>query len=248
MSVTLNFTIVGVTDTGQIRKDNEDCIGWDVERNLLVLADGMGGHTAGDVASSMAVDGILRGYQLPCSNSNDEVRILTQLLEDINADIYHRAQDMPDCERMGTTLAMVCLYNQHVTVLHAGDSRVYRFRAGVLDKLTEDHSLVTQLIEQGTMTKDEAENSRYRNVITRALGVRPHCDIEINQYPAEPEDVYLLCSDGLSNLVSDDLITKILTDHGQNLQCTAQIMVDLANQAGGDDNISVVLAVISPAE
>ena len=245
MSASFGLDIAGMTDTGRVRSHNEDSIGWDLTRNLAVLADGMGGHCAGDVASKMAVDGVLREYRSVGSDSVDDKAAIARLLDHINDDIYRSAQADSDCSRMGTTLVMACLNGDHITVAHAGDSRVYRFRHGQIEQLTEDHSLVRQLIEQGTMTKEDAENSRYSNVITRALGVRVGCEIEINQYQVDIDDVYLLCSDGLSNKVSDESMRLLLDDSNGDWAQTGQALVDQANQAGGEDNISVVLAVVT---
>ena len=247
MSHPFKFDVVGMTDTGQTRHHNEDSIGWDIDRNLIVLADGMGGHSAGDVASNMAVDGILQAYRLPTSSTVSEVAGIVELIDHINGDIFRRAQENPDCARMGTTLVMACLVDRQVTVAHIGDSRVYRWRSGEIEQLTEDHSLVSQLIEQGAMSKDDAENSRYKHVITRALGAKPSCDADIKQYSAMVDDVYLMCSDGLSNKISDEVMSKTLDESDRDWRRAAQVLVDLANQAGGEDNISVVLAVVTTA-
>ena len=247
MSEIFSFDIVGITDTGRVRSHNEDCIGWDMRRNLAVLADGMGGHSAGAVASKMTVDGVLYDYQPSTNDTLNERADIRQLLDNINADIYKLAQENPDCARMGTTLVMLCLNDDHITVAHVGDSRLYRFRNGKIEQITEDHSLVRQLIEQGTMTKEDAENSRYSNVITRALGVRASCDIDVNEYAVEINDVYLLCSDGLSNKVSDNSIRLLLGDSNGDWGQVVKALVDQANQAGGEDNISIVLAAVTTA-
>jgi len=244
----MRLDIVGLTDTGLVRDHNEDSIGWDCGRNLAVLADGMGGHSAGDVASRMAVEGILQEFQLPPSNTrNDDLGTTAQLIDHINNDIHRFAQDTLGNERMGTTLAMIFLNDDQVTICHVGDSRVYRLRDGVIELMTEDHSLVRQLIEQGTIAKEDAENSRYKNVITRALGVRMGCEAEINQFSAQIGDVYLLCSDGLSDKVSDEAMQAALDDDGRDWALVARTLVDQANQVGGEDNISVVLAVVTAA-
>lgn len=244
MSSELQFHVVGVTDVGRVRLHNEDSIGWDSGGRLAVLADGMGGHKAGDVASKMAVEGILSEFENFYENTDDERPILKELINSVNNDIYRMAKENPDCSRMGSTLAMVCIFYQDVIVSHAGDSRVYRLREGKFNQLTEDHSLIRQLIDQGAMSEEDAENSRYKNVITRALGVRPACDTEIHQFSSQIGDVYLLCSDGLSNLVSDTAMKTILIEEYGNWNLAAQLLIDQANQAGGDDNVSVILAIV----
>lgn len=249
MSVHYRFDIYGVTDTGRVRRHNEDCIGWDFGRNVVVLADGMGGHNAGDVASSLAVEGLLREYLVPSSDLLTDVKTLIgQLIERINAEIYQRAQDNPDHARMGTTLVMTCLVDGDIIIAHAGDSRVYRWHPGEIEQMTEDHSLVTQLIGQGALSREEAENSHYKHVITRALGVKPVCAADIMQYPARDGDVYLLCSDGLSNKIPDLQMKQTLEKSKGNWGVAVQTLVDLANQAGGEDNISVVLAAVTPVQ
>jgi len=243
------FDVVGVTDTGRVRQHNEDSIGWATDRNMAVLADGMGGHSAGDVASSLAVEGLLREYRVLSTNDKVSVKAsIGQLIDRINADIYQRAHENPECARMGTTLVMTCLVEKKVIVVHIGDSRVYRWRSGDIEQMTEDHSLVNQLVDQGALSREEAENSHYRNVITRALGIKASCTADIMQYPAMTGDVYLLCSDGLSNKVSDLHIRQTLENSGENWDLAAQTLVNLANQAGGEDNVSVVLAVVTPVQ
>jgi protein phosphatase len=238
--------VAGLTDTGLVRALNEDSLDWDAERGLALIADGMGGHNAGEVASRIASENVmtaLRGISAPI----DE-RQLATIINEASGVIYRQAQVQSGCEKMGTTLVVLYVERDRVYIAHVGDSRAYRLRDGQLTRLTEDHSLVRQMLDEGSISKEEARTSRYRNVITRALGVRQTCEPDVVTDDVSAGDVYLLCSDGLTNMVSDDDIRDILDGPQQDLQTVVATLTERAKAAGGDDNISVIVVAIVPED
>lgn len=242
----------GLTDPGQVRPENEDSITTRPEIGLAVLADGMGGHQAGEVASGMAVEVVTRHFLdvFTCHNSNGEDDVVDNSLEAkttgeairlANAAIYELAQTRPDYAGMGSTIAVAVFYGNHVCIGHVGDSRVYRFRQGILEQLTEDHSVVQELLNRGLVTPEEARTTIGKNLVTRALGVDPDVTPDVDEQALQREDVYLLCSDGLTEVLEDGDIELLLMEYGRNLEETARQMVARANERGGPDNISVIL-------
>ncbi len=253
MDLTGNLEIVRLTDVGQVRDHNEDAVAGDVESGLLVLADGMGGYKAGEVASEIAVLSIvaelkesLAGCQPGCIDVASGMQMESHLLRDAvakaNADIYHVSMIQPQCEGMGTTLVVALFTNNRVLVGHVGDSRMYRLRDDTFSQLTEDHSLLQEQINFGLITPEEARFSENRNLVTRALGVDPEVELELHEYAVQPGDIYLICSDGLSEMVEDKDIHLTLSALNANLELAAQQLVRMANDHGGNDNISVILA------
>ena len=234
--------IDGVTDTGLVRTHNEDSLDWDDELGVALIADGMGGHNAGEVASRLAIETMM-GALHKSSDAIDEPR-LQALVAEANRVIYEQARDHPDCDRMGTTLVMLSLDLDRLLIAHVGDSRAYRLRDGELLRLTEDHSLVRQMLDDGAISKDEARTSRYRNVITRALGVRDDCDPEIAEFVVAADDIYLLCSDGLTDMVADHEIRNILVSQCGRSGTAVTALMERARRAGGKDNISVIVASV----
>lgn len=252
--------IVCQTDVGQVRDHNEDYVGSDDRVGLAVLADGMGGLNAGEVASSMSVHLLmddLRGYaegetalehELAESDTvSRHSQIVERAIEKANSSVFHVSQTQPHCEGMGTTVVVSMFYDNKVTIGHIGDSRVYRFRDNKLEQVTKDHSFVQELIDKGLYTKDEARASSKKNVVTRALGVAPKVQPEVHEYKVKQGDVFLMCSDGLTDLVGDSDIEKTFRELGANLGVTAGHLVEVANASGGKDNISVVLIRINKA-
>jgi serine/threonine protein phosphatase PrpC len=245
------FEIVGETDVGRVRTHNEDSIGWDERLGLALLADGMGGHNAGEVASRTAVDRIQAELKRSLALWGDDVHqedalpslasLVRTTVAKANDEIYEASVAHPEYAGMGTTVVVAVFAGHSVTVCHVGDSRLYRLRRNSLERLTEDHSLVQTLVRAGRLTEEEARVSEYRNVITRALGAAPEVEADIQQHPTEAGDVYLLCSDGLSNLVSEQQIQQTLRGSGQDTVGVARTLIRLANERGGPDNISVVL-------
>ena len=243
----LRTIISGQTDPGIVRNRNEDALAWDEPIHLAMLADGMGGHNAGDVASDMAIEIIQdtlyeRLPKLTRPNSGRQrIALILSVIQKANTQIFQAAQANTEKTGMGATLALTLFHQDKVIVAHIGDSRVYRLRRNRLKSLTHDHSLVNQLVAQGTMTKDEAKTSRYRNVITRALGHKDSVEPEIRMLKTMPQDIYLLCSDGLYDMISERDIHEIVTRHSKNLRAAARHLIAKANENGGKDNVTAIL-------
>ena len=252
---------VARTDVGQVRDHNEDFITENESMGFAVLADGMGGLNAGEVASSMAVHLLIdalaeyrNGSSLVAAEINSldsdlpaESQVLRKLVEKANDSLFHVSQTQPQCQGMGTTVVAAYYHNDKVSVAHIGDSRMYRFRAGVLEQITKDHSFVQELIDKGLLTKEEARASNKKNVVTRVLGVAPVVEVEVHEHEVEEGDVYLMCSDGLHDLVTDHDIENSLIELSSNLNELAGHLVNLANVSGGKDNLSIVLTrVLKP--
>lgn len=246
------------TDTGRVRERNEDAIGMDTEIGLFVLADGMGGYNAGEVASGIAVRTILNmlresyaAYPLDGIDHATGLMRPSILLRDAvmraNKIIYQTAKTQVHCNGMGTTVVAALFYDDRIVTAHVGDSRLYRLRNGHLQQLTADHSLVQELIDGGVYSRSDAVRVTSKHFVTRALGVDPGVDVDVREHPAEPTDRYLMCSDGLSDMVSDDEIADLAARFGSDLQGMGQSLVMRANDRGGRDNISVVLTqVVEP--
>src|SRR5437868_10904040 len=222
-----------LTDVGRQRQSNEDSY---LERDpLFAVADGMGGARAGEVASRMAVE----AFDSAAKDASPE-QMLRSVAREANRRIYEMAQGDTEHAGMGTTLTAAMVSGREVAVGDVGDSRLYRLRDGKIERLTEDHSLVEELMRQGRLTPEEAESHPQRSIITRALGPEPDVDVETFTDSARDGDVYLICSDGLSGMVSEDEIQAIL-ERADSLQAAARELVDAANGAGGKDNVTVVL-------
>ena len=241
------FLITGITDAGRLREQNEDNIAMAVEAGLAVVADGMGGHRAGEVASRLAVEAIQRhiiGTLAESQTNGDgviEVAAVRDAIKLANAAIYELARQQPDYAGMGSTVVVTLFYGDKLCVAHVGDSRLYRFRDTILEQVTEDHSVVQELVSRGLVTAEEARQSISKNLVTRALGIDPEVEADISEQDVYDDDVYLLCSDGLNDVLADGDIEMMLTEHGRDLETTARHMVDTANARGGPDNISVIL-------
>jgi protein phosphatase len=223
---------------------------------VVVLADGMGGYNAGEVASGIAVAVITTGMQQALdqrepaqpASGGGEAQGLAMLRDEIrkaNTAVYQTAQNQPQCSGMGTTLVATLFFDNSMTVAHIGDSRLYRLRGESLDQVTRDHSLLQEQIDSGMITKEQARFSQNKNLVTRALGIEPEVEAEIHTYPVEPGDIYLLCSDGLNDMVEDDDIRLTLVTLKGNLQVAAEQLVQMANDNGGRDNVSVILVRVA---
>jgi protein phosphatase len=222
------------SDTGLQRRANEDSL---LARSpLFVVADGMGGAQAGEVASRIAVESFQRGLD---PASTPELALATLAL-DANARIHELSQANAEHAGMGTTLTAIYVGEEEVTIAHVGDSRAYCLRDGTLDRLTDDHSLVDELIRQGRLTPEEAVEHPQRSVITRALGPEGTVEVDTRSFRARAGDVYLLCSDGLTTMVPEDLLRAVLLGHDR-LRDAGEALIAAANEAGGRDNITVVL-------
>lgn len=244
--------IVRLTDVGLRRDHNEDAIASDDSMGFVILADGMGGYQAGEVASEIAVLSITAelkeamqdwrsGQVDPMLNKQGEARLIIDAVRNANEAIFTVSHTQPQCAGMGTTLVLGLFTNNKLLVGHIGDSRMYRYRQQQLLQITEDHSLLQEQIKAGLITQEQAKYSSNRNLVTRALGIDPEVDLELNELDVEPEDIYLLCSDGLSDLVDDEAIQSTLNMLSSDLNETAHKLVGMANDYGGKDNISVIL-------
>ena len=244
--------IVSATDPGMVRSHNEDSVASDASKGLVVLADGMGGYNAGEVASGMATTVITTELQQllerrPAYTIDEKTgkvvaeKILTDQIAKANTSIYQAAQSQPQYAGMGTTLVVALFYDNRVAVAHIGDSRLYRLRGEEFSQVTKDHSLLQEQIDSGLITPEQAKQSANKNLVTRALGIDPSVEPEIHEYEAVPGDTYLLCSDGLCDMVSDEDICMVLQTLGANLTLCAHQLVQMANDNGGRDNVSVIL-------
>jgi serine/threonine protein phosphatase PrpC len=221
------------TDVGRGRPENEDRLLVDDERGLYAVADGMGGHRAGEVASATAVEALQDAFL--------DGRPLDRAVEAANAAVFAKAAEDIALRGMGTTLTAVALQDGHSALLgHVGDSRAYLMRDGSVAQVTDDHSLVEQLVREGRLSPEEAHTHPQRAIITRALGIDPEVQVDTYRVDLKAGDRLLICSDGLTNMLSDDTIAATLRRHADPQQA-ADTLVDMANQAGGDDNISVVI-------
>jgi len=221
------------THTGRKRRHNEDA--YVLQPPLFAIADGMGGARAGEVASSLAAAALQSGEV----DGNGKERV-TALIQAANRRVYERSSQDAEVAGMGTTMTVALVEDGTVTLGHVGDSRAYVLRDGELEQLTDDHSLVAELVRGGKLSAEEAEHHPQRSVITRALGTDPDVDVDTFTVEAEDGDVFVLCSDGLTDMVGDDEIGEVLAGSRENLKEAAEELVRRANKAGGQDNITVV--------
>jgi serine/threonine protein phosphatase PrpC len=243
----------GVTDLGRVRLNNEDSFRIVEPLNLFILSDGMGGEAHGEIASSLAVDTIER----VCSSSKVDLEVTlagasgenwteqTRLLENAvlqaNLGIYQSSQEHPEQRGMGATLTAGWINGSKLSLAHVGDSRAYLLRTGNLQQLTNDHSLVAEQVRRGIITPQQAEESEMQSVLLRALGAHPEVDVDIDEFDLFPRDVLLLCSDGLTRMVTEPEIAGTLQAE-TDPEKAAQKLVDLANERGGLDNVTVIVA------
>ena len=243
---------IALTDTGKVREHNEDTIGEEPDIGLFVLADGMGGYNAGEVASGIAVKTIMNlvreAYSVQDLQGVDRETglmrpsiILRDAILRANKIIHQTSKTQPQCEGMGTTVVAVLFYNNRVITAHVGDSRIYRLRSDRFEQLTLDHSLLQELVDRGFYSQEEAARSTNKNYVTRALGVEPSVEVEVREHPVQRGDHYVLCSDGLSDMVEDEDIHLTISTFNDNLETVAKQLVQLSNEHGGRDNISVVV-------
>jgi protein phosphatase len=231
---------IAKSDTGRQRRDNEDSAF--ARAPVFVVADGMGGAQAGEVASRIAVEAFQQG--LPDAGSAEER--LAERTREANRRIHDLSQAEHERAGMGTTLTAAYLDDSNVAIAHVGDSRAYLFRDGELQRLTKDHSLVDELVRQGKLTEEQAAEHPQRSIITRALGPEPTVEVDTWSYPVKPGDVLLLCSDGLTSMISEEQVSSVLAST-DDLDAAAQGLIDAANAAGGRDNITVVLFRVEDA-
>lgn len=237
----MKLSIGATTDVGQVREANEDS--YLVEEPLFVVADGMGGHIAGDVASSTAVEVI---SSRAGSASSEDPQTLADLVRSANAAILDKAEEDPALSGMGTTCTLVLLDGHKAFLAHVGDSRAYLFRDDRLEQVTEDHTLVARMVKEGRIRAEEAEHHPQRSIITRALGVEANVDVDLISFDLRDGDRLMLCSDGLSSMIGADVIAAALRENGDP-QTAADELVRRANAAGGEDNITVVVIQVDEA-
>lgn len=246
MTQTLPLEFAYALDVGRARSNNEDSVALDPQARLAVLADGMGGYNAGEVASEMATSMVVKGLgewlrRLPSPPTES---LLHEAVEDwgrqANLAIHESSQRVPEHHGMGSTLLIAAFSGNVLVVGHVGDSRAYRFREGRLERLTKDHSLLQEQLDAGVLTPAQAATSTNRNLVTRALGAAPSVEVETHSHEVHAGDITLMCSDGVYELVDDQAMVRIL-DSASDLDAACKAIVDAANDAGGKDNISIVL-------
>lgn len=251
-SENVKIAINGRTDIGQVRDENEDSIGWFVHPEYpfgyIVVADGMGGYTGGATASRLAVtiletelNQMITPEFLTCTVDQQELMLRVRLLEAINSanqQILNAKEQNPDFEQMGTTLVVALVWQRQVIVAHLGDSRAYTWNKSGLVQVTKDHSVVQEMIDEGSLTEEEARSSNIRNHITRALGVVNTVSPSITTFEVEHDCLLMLCSDGLTEYMDNPSLEHVLATHRPSLECCYRL-IDDANKSGGKDNISV---------
>lgn len=254
----MRVRFAGETNVGMKRAHNEDSLHLPVDERLAIVADGMGGHASGEVASSMAVETVVEYFKATAEEqtltwpykvdrgTRADVNRLVTGIKLANLKIYEMAQRDPQCKGMGTTIVSTLFLDDKVIIGHVGDSRVYRIRDREIEQITEDHSLINDYIKMKRMTAEEAANWPHKNVIVRALGMKENVQVDVHIEVPRVGDCYVLCSDGLSGMVPDERIRDIvLGEH--DLDRASEKLITAANAAGGIDNITVVLARLEPA-
>lgn len=248
----------GQSDVGQQRANNEDCFRMVQPLNLFVVSDGMGGEAHGEIASAMAVETVVKtcmGEEIgrvtvsaeEHPEWSDKTRLLLNATQLANKKIYESAEANPQQQGMGATLTAAWINEEKLSVVHVGDSRVYLLRSGVLQQLTSDHSLVAEQVRRGILTAAEAEHSELQSVLLRALGTQPEIEVDAEEHTVFPDDILLLCSDGLTRMVTEQNIAATLqseSDPGR----VAEKLVAQANENGGGDNITVVVVHMEPKQ
>ena len=237
--------VAAKTDVGWVREHNEDRLHVDEYLGLLIVADGIGGQNGGEVASTVAVDVIATWFKfkLPTAADTEQVGQLMQMgIRSAHEEICVRAAANPDLNNMGTTVVLALCQRDTIHIAHVGDSRAYLLHHGKMQQLTEDHSVVGELIKAGQLTPRAARHHRLRHLITRSVGGPDNASPDLRCIPWAPGDSLLLCSDGLTNMVEDSAIQKLIVQGGADVQATCEKLVALAKTNGGQDNITVVLA------
>jgi PPM family protein phosphatase len=229
------------SDQGRVRASNEDSFIADPRINLYLVADGMGGHTAGEIASKIAAAAMHEVVAAQMIQARPMEEVLRSAAEFANQRIYDSQRETPEYAGMGSTLTALAFRNNHYCVAHVGDSRAYLLRDGDLNQLTEDHSYVWPLFEKGILKKSELSAHPRKNLITRAVGTHTQVSVDIQQGSVQEEDVYLLCSDGLTDAVQDENIRELLSQRSKSAREVSQTLVEAANAAGGPDNITVII-------
>ncbi len=230
----------GLSDRGRVRPHNEDALLVDLDHGVFAVADGMGGHAAGEVASGLAIEALTERLARPRVDGADVVEMLREAIEESNRRIAQRSEQNPECRHMGTTVVVAVAEGDRYWVAHVGDSRAYLIRGGTLHQLTSDHSFVNELVRLGMLSREQAARDPRRNVVTRALGSGTVVAPDIVEGQAQPGDVLILCSDGLNTMLEDDHILELAVAAGADPAAICARLVDAANGAGGEDNVTVI--------
>ena len=258
MSLKGKLAHVEVSDVGKVRDHNEDAIGAQPDIGLWVLADGMGGYNAGEVASGIAVKTILDLVTAACKTEKRadiesgtgymrQTIVLRDAILRANKVINQTAQSQPQCEGMGTTLVSCLFYDNRVSIAHVGDSRMYRLRGNRFEQITMDHSLLQELVDRGFYSQEEAQRSTNRNYVTRALGVEANVEVEVQEIEVQKGDYFLMCSDGLPDMVEDEDIHLTISTFANDVRTVGEQLIKLTNDNGGRDNVSVILVRVADA-
>jgi PPM family protein phosphatase len=233
------------SDPGRVRASNEDSCIANIKSEIFLVADGMGGHAAGEIASQIAastVEEVVSGKTVE-SNMEDLLRLAVQKA---NASVYETQKLKPECRGMGSTLTVLTFLDGHYFVAQVGDSRAYLFRNNTLSQLTRDHSLVWPLYESGLLTKDDISRHPQKNLITRSIGTQPQVEADLQKGVALEGDIFLLCSDGLTDVLSDPEIQQVLSYTDRHPQALSDLLVNTANAGGGPDNVTAVVVCLAP--
>ena len=243
----MKLTVRGASDRGLVRPHNEDCFLVEPEQGLFAVADGMGGHAAGEVASQLAIDAVREEFAAPVRDDEVVARIASSVNR-ANRNIAERIRSQPECRGMGTTLVLCVTRGDRFWVAHVGDSRAYLLRGDGIRQLTADHSFVNELVRLGMLSREEAARDPRRNVVTRALGSGAPVAPDVFEDRWEEGDRLLLCSDGLNTMVGDDEILRLVRQAGDDLDRAVDALIAAAIAGGGEDNVTVVLGAMLPVE
>jgi PPM family protein phosphatase len=252
MGLHASIQVSSLTNPGRVRTHNEDTIGDDPDLGVVIVADGMGGYSSGEIASQIAVDNVLDELRrtLPDIKPGEldqrlgysaQTRAVRNAIVHANTAIYEAARKDPRHRGMGTTLVMAAFRDSQLTIANVGDSRMYRLREARLEQLTVDHTLIQDLVDHGFYNREEARGALNKNLVTRALGIEPSVAVDVREGLALPGDLYLLCSDGLNDMIDDEAIRLALCEHGHDLELASTSLIGAALNAGGKDNVSVVV-------
>lgn len=247
--MTYKVQAFGLSDMGLVRQNNEDVWGELPEFNFFVIADGMGGHQAGEVASKEAVNTICSyikkkpQIRLPTTDIKEIQKILQIGIDRVNTHIFKMGRANLDYRGMGTTLCCLLFHPKGLVYAHVGDSRIYRIRGNKIEQLTKDHSLLRELIDQGQLNEQQATDFHYKNIITKAIGTELKVEPTVKISPVQPQDIYMMCTDGLSDLLSLEDMSNIVASHS-SIEEAVKKLVESANERGGHDNITVVIAKV----
>lgn len=247
--------IVSQTHPGMVRSHNEDSVAYDASCGFVILADGMGGYNAGEVASGIVISVMtaeikhrlerVRPDQKGANGEDLGVALLKESVQKANTAVYTASHSEQEYAGMGTTVVSGLFYDNRLAVAHIGDSRMYRLRGEAFEAVTRDHSLLQEQIDSGIISKENARSSRNKNLVTRAVGIDSAVVAEVNVFRVQTGDIYLLCSDGLNDMVEDEEIGTTLQMLQANLPLAASQLIEMANDNGGRDNVSVILIKVN---